>query len=503
MLQIESLSFSFLTKALLIFVSTVSLAYSQFDETSEITSNNILSLSGSGDTLWIATDRGFNLIEGLKGDDWKGFRNNSPGEQIIGMDFRDGVFAALLLNSHATHPAKIWHYEHEGQNQHQISIEWPDAVRSEMETTPTGIVAYGNYFWIASQDGGLVRFDPLYREFKVFLPGSEDSDDLSGFIPPAQNTEEYSVQSVSLMDTVLVVTTPSRVFLFNPSDNSWSEEVSTSVSGNGYENFQAAFALQHEEKKVLYGFIGSDEQTPASLFRYSFETENWTRVFSQSPQLVSSAGYNGYFYTVYEENQINLHQDTLSVSSDYSSALSPVIIEDYHDYQARMSRIVQGEYPQRVNDILYLPRSDSSGTLVVATSAGLYISDNEQLSADGSEFRIVQHMRKIRADETYALPGIIRESADRRYDRAVFVYRLSRDARVSIDIYDYNMSHVKNIVSNSMRTAQSATGRSTEPSSDYWDGTDTHGRVVTPGVYYYKISSSEGERFFGKVIVAK
>ena len=46
-------------------------------------------------------------------------------------------------------------------------------------------------------------------------------------------------------------------------------------------------------------------------------------------------------------------------------------------------------------------------------------------------------------------------------------------------------------------------GRSTVESEDNWDGTNARGRPVAPGVYYYKITTSTGERSFGKIVVAR
>jgi hypothetical protein len=46
-------------------------------------------------------------------------------------------------------------------------------------------------------------------------------------------------------------------------------------------------------------------------------------------------------------------------------------------------------------------------------------------------------------------------------------------------------------------------GRSTVESEDWWDGRNSAGKMVAPGVYYYRISTDIGERAFGKIVVAK
>jgi hypothetical protein len=104
--------------------------------------------------------------------------------------------------------------------------------------------------------------------------------------------------------------------------------------------------------------------------------------------------------------------------------------------------------------------------------------------------------------KTYARPGIINNN----FPRTEFVYNLDEDDFVTIDIFDYNMDHVVRIINSVFRKAgkHQATGRSTVPSVDRWDGTanNNHGRIVAPGLYYYKISTKKGKHAFGKIIVA-
>jgi flagellar hook assembly protein FlgD len=68
------------------------------------------------------------------------------------------------------------------------------------------------------------------------------------------------------------------------------------------------------------------------------------------------------------------------------------------------------------------------------------------------------------------------------------------------------MDHVKTVISGKFRKAGSnggPFGRSTVETEDFWDGKNENGKIVAPGVYYYKISTDSGERAFGKLVVAK
>jgi hypothetical protein len=46
-------------------------------------------------------------------------------------------------------------------------------------------------------------------------------------------------------------------------------------------------------------------------------------------------------------------------------------------------------------------------------------------------------------------------------------------------------------------------GRSTDREHDVWDGTNSAGKRVAVGVYYFKITAEGAGSSFGKVIVAK
>jgi flagellar hook assembly protein FlgD len=105
----------------------------------------------------------------------------------------------------------------------------------------------------------------------------------------------------------------------------------------------------------------------------------------------------------------------------------------------------------------------------------------------------------------YAFPGILTNELQETTGRVEtkFAYNLASDARVTIRVFDFNMDLVKTVVKNAPRKAGSnrSTARSTQP-QDVWDGTNEYGQTVAPGVYYFQIAASTGERAFGKIVVA-
>ena len=176
------------------------------------------------------------------------------------------------------------------------------------------------------------------------------------------------------------------------------------------------------------------------------------------------------------------------------------------DFDARLLMGMAIAKPAVINDLIFMQRSDTVGSLCIASADGLFASWDETTGDTGARgsFSFVKRSRVIKNGlaETYALPGIITD--DPRWSpTTTFVYKLKSDAGVTIRIYDYNMRYVTSIIEGAPRKAAAPLGRSTDSRFDVWDGTASSGRPVAPGIYYYKISASTGERSIGKIVVAK
>ena len=92
---------------------------------------------------------------------------------------------------------------------------------------------------------------------------------------------------------------------------------------------------------------------------------------------------------------------------------------------------------------------------------------------------------------TYAAPNPFSPSRD---DRARLVYSLARNARVTIDIYDFASRHVRTLIADAERDGPRNHG-------DNWDGRDSDGDVVANGVYLFRVQTGGGDQAFGKVVV--
>lgn len=77
-------------------------------------------------------------------------------------------------------------------------------------------------------------------------------------------------------------------------------------------------------------------------------------------------------------------------------------------------------------------------------------------------------------------------------------YRLKKDGKVTITVYNYAMEKVKTLVNNSPR--KGGGNRSEVSSEDRWDGKDSGGRYVSVGTYYILVETDQGEKGWGKAI---
>jgi hypothetical protein len=313
----------------------------------------------------------------------------------------------------------------------------------------------------------------------------------------------FSVRSVFPLDGSLLVTAPSAIWTYNPAGGRWDtlhtdRSFVSAGAGGDFASFGAAFAIKDNDASTLYSFITTKrgDADSSALYRFDEGSERWAKAVGRADFSVFPAA--GGFYALFANNDISFYRTVYGADREDSLVAAP---EKFREKFAQAGDAVN----PKVNDILFLPRGGNSGTLAVAATTGLYVCESAEPLSGGvcDAFTLVSEVRAVKQGEAYALPGIMRNSSDGRYDKCVFVYRLKKDGNVTIKVYDYRMSLVKTVIKGEDRRAYADGTRSTIPSRDAWDGTNEAGKRAWPGVYYFKITSSGGDRLFGKVILAK
>jgi len=92
---------------------------------------------------------------------------------------------------------------------------------------------------------------------------------------------------------------------------------------------------------------------------------------------------------------------------------------------------------------------------------------------------------------TYAAPSPFAPSQGQR---CRFVYSLSEDARVTIEIYDFASRRVRTLVDGVDRAGGNNHGEN-------WDGLNDDGQTVANGVYFFRVETDDGDRAFGNLVV--
>lgn len=100
------------------------------------------------------------------------------------------------------------------------------------------------------------------------------------------------------------------------------------------------------------------------------------------------------------------------------------------------------------------------------------------------------------SDESYAFPNPFYP----KIDEAVKIKYSAggKSVPVTIRIFDFGMNYVRTIIQNVQKGNSSNTNAS---EMDFWDGRDDAGKLVTNGVYFYRIDRGSEKPDFGKIIV--
>jgi hypothetical protein len=138
----------------------------------------------------------------------------------------------------------------------------------------------------------------------------------------------------------------------------------------------------------------------------------------------------------------------------------------------------------------------ASGTILMAGSTfnGIYMRR-------GGAWSNVNSLKALKKglDEVITFPTLFSgTTVDGQPEFVHLGYRLKKNGKVTITVYNYAMEKVKTLVKNARR--QGGGNRSENPNEDVWDGKDASGRHVSVGVYYILVESDAGEKGWGKAI---
>jgi len=132
--------------------------------------------------------------------------------------------------------------------------------------------------------------------------------------------------------------------------------------------------------------------------------------------------------------------------------------------------------------------------LVIGTNKGIFYKKiNDTLYKEiYIEKSVLYDLKQV-----YAFPTVITTKTP----KAFFAYRLSKDDYVTIEIRTFSGRKIKTIIKNKLRYASNT--KSTNYDEDWWDGTDSNGNIVPPGIYIFVIKTKSGLINYGKIVVLR
>jgi len=505
------------------------------DSTREIISNNMVALagnSGTGDTLWVASNDptlGLGVNDTIAGGQgWSGqYLSCYPNYGLQCLAFGGGTVTALLVpllaNGSGIDPSRpnlLWHRTL-GASTDTVSIQFNTPSGPIDSFAGNNSVYSGGNFYFSCTKGGIVKWNPSAsgpKGLTGILPGDPLPFALDSVINmnvhPLFGTISAAIRSIDLYgDSALVASAASRIWIYNYVLNTWDSTTVTMALSNSmtFDSLSLVFANGYSQapKPLLYALIyyTAKNALDSGLFRYHYGTKTWSLLLS-APQTIIAPASRGCFYAVDKGyNRIQVFRDSLADADTITPPLQPIVNEFAFLNRLNITVIPQ---PQQYNDIVFIPTHDSTGHLFIATGTGLYSSWTEVPGITTDSLAYTMRPAKTISgglSETYAVPGILTSgfssSGSLLKSYTTFVYKLTRDANVTIKVYDYNMQLTRLVINNQPRKASTTSGRSTNAALDIWDGRTDSGRLAAPGIYYYKITASTGERSFGKIVVAK
>ncbi len=156
----------------------------------------------------------------------------------------------------------------------------------------------------------------------------------------------------------------------------------------------------------------------------------------------------------------------------------------------------------RLTNLAYVGKGALTVLAAGSTQAGLFLRrSGGSGGSTGNAWVNVNSLKAVKGglEEVITYPTLFTGTApDGSPEYVNLGYRLKKDGKVTITVYNYAMEKVKTLVKSAPRKAGGS--RSEVVSEDRWDGKDASGRNVSVGVYYILVQTDKGEKGWGKAI---
>ena len=484
------------------------------------TSNSIQDIIANDDLILLGTSRGLSLSED-NGSTWKNFYGSEPfgtdGTTAIG--YENNVIWATTGRAAEVEGGDILPEGTGIKYSVDDGLTWTslpqpvddpsdssivygiNTIRALPVTTTISNISYDisftkNTIWIASFAGGLRKSSDMGETWErvVLPPDTLDSitpnDELNFSLQPVAgafgpeswlNHRVFSVLGIN--DSTLYVGTAGGINKSTDNGISWTKFNHKNQANPISGNFVVGLGFNELDNSIWSATWKANDLDEFWAVSHSKDGgENW------EVTLPSEHAHNfGFKYLGDTDFHVMVPTDRgiFRSSNNGGTWVQPTAIKDSYSNTPIATNIFYASASNKLNATDYnIWIGSNNGLARLTETTGFWEGD----------WKVYVASSELKSDETYAFPNPFSPAQE----LVKIKYKLNRDADVTIRIMNFSMELVKVLIQNAPRPFRDS------DMIELWDGKDELGKIVTNGVYFYRIDSDAiSEPLFGKIMVLK
>lgn len=477
--------------------------------------NSITDIVIVGDTVILGTGKGLSISYD-KGESWNNFYNHPDfgKESISAVAYKNGFIWVATAHSverdgqilpeggglrFSSNGGKTWTQipqpvDHKDSNKVVYGINILNAlpITTTISNITYDIALTRNAVWIASFAGGLRKSTDLGKTWqRVVLPPDyldtiKPTESYNFTLSPTsgnlgyENNLNHRVFSIYVQnDSVIYVGTANGIN-------------KTTDGGLTWFKYTKQNQVNHISGNFVVAINGTRYQNKDCIFAATWKAEDLTEEYGIS---ISSDG--GMNWSVSNKGQ-RIHNFGFLNNIAYAAGSSGLFRSDNSGLSwIKAPTIVDSLTKQRILTSTFYSVNTQGNTIWVGSNEGL-AKTTETGFPWAAPWRVYLAFVPVKnKSETYAYPNPF----DPEGDILKIKYTTDgQDERVTIRIYDFGMNLVKTIIQNAPR---SGAVDSRIQQTEFWNGKDEFGKIVSNGVYFYSVQVGNNEPVWGKILVIR